>query len=86
MSEIAKPVDPTPAPAAVGGTYSTSIPSTTPATTATGATPAADTITSATETTPAGSKGTSLETGVAKVEAVPGSEGILGYKGPGLIQ
>ncbi len=86
MSEVAKPVEATPAPAAVGGTDSTPVPSTTPAAAPTGTTPAADPITSASETTPAASKETPLETGAAKVEAIPGSEGILGYKGPGLIQ
>ena len=86
MSEVAKHAEATPAPAAVGGTDSTPIASTTLPAAATSATPATDTITSASETTPAASKETPLDNGAAKVEGVPANEGILGYKGPGLIQ
>jgi hypothetical protein len=86
MSEVAKPVEATPAPTAVGGTDSTPVPSTASAAAATGATPAADTITSTSETAPAASKEIPIDNGAAKVEGVPASEGILGYKGPGLIQ
>lgn len=86
MSEVAKPTEVTPATAAIGGTDSTTMPSTTPAVATTESTPATDTITSASETAPAASKEEIVGNGEGKVEATPGSEGILGYKGPGLIQ
>lgn len=87
MSEVAKLVEPTPAPAAVGGTHSTQSP-TTPAAVpiSTGSNPGADAITSVSETAPAASTEETVDKGENKVEASPAGEGILGYKGPGLIQ
>ncbi len=87
MSEVAKPTEATPAPAAIGGADSAPLPSTTPAAAATEPTPTTtDTITSASETAPTAPKEETVEQGEAKVEATPASEAILGYKGPGLIQ
>jgi hypothetical protein len=86
MSEMAKPVEATPAPAAVGGTDSTPVPSPTPAAATTNSTPATDAITSSSETAPVAPKDETVEKGAAKVEVTPAGEGILGYKGPGLIQ
>jgi hypothetical protein len=86
MSEVAKPAEATPPAPAVAGTDSTPVPSTAPAPATSESTPATDTITSAGETPPAEAKEETVKDGEAKVEATPASEGILGYKGPRLIQ
>jgi hypothetical protein len=86
MSEIAKPVEATPAPAAIGGTDSTPVPSTTPAAATTDSAPATDAITPSSQTAPVAPKDETVEKGAAKVEGPPAGEGILGYKKPGLIQ
>ena len=86
MSEVAKPVETAPATAVVGGTDSTSVPSTTPAAATSEPTPATNTITSAGETAPAAPRTETVDKGEAKEARTPVSEGILGYKGPGLIQ
>ena len=86
MSEVAKPLEATGAPTAVGGTDTNPVPSTAPVTATSEASPAVDTITSASESAPVASKPETVEKSEAKVEAVPATEGVLGYKGPGLIQ
>ncbi len=86
---MAAPAAPTVMPAtsgAVGGIDSTPVPSTAPAATTTESTPATDTITSASDTAAAATKDEIAGKGDAKVEDSPTTEGVLGYKGPGLIQ
>lgn len=86
MSEVTKPFETTPGPAVVGGTDSTPLPSTTPAVTNTESTPATGNVNSPTETATAEVNAETTGTGEAKVEVTHADEGILGYKGPGLIQ
>ncbi len=73
---------------AVGGIDSTPVPPTAPAGTTTESTPATDTITSASDTAAAATatKDEIVGKGEANVEGSPATEGVLGYKGPGLIQ
>ncbi|KAF7508708.1 hypothetical protein GJ744_008955 [Endocarpon pusillum] len=70
----------------VGGTDSTPVPSTAPAAVTTEPTPATDTITPASDTAAAATQDETAGKGEARLEGGSASEGILGYKGPGLIQ
>lgn len=84
MSEVAKPVEATPNPAAVAGTDSTLLPSNTPHVAGNETSPRTDTILSAL-TNPTGTAEI-VDKDETKVEATSASESILGYKGPGLLQ
>ena len=86
---MAAPASPTvmpPTTGAVGGTDSTPVPSTAPAAATTEPNPATDTITSASDTAAAATQDDTVGKAEARLEGSPASEGILGYKGPGLIQ
>ncbi|ERF73484.1 hypothetical protein EPUS_04107 [Endocarpon pusillum Z07020] len=86
MAAPALPTVMPPTTGAVGGTDSTPVPSTAPAAATTEPNPATDTITSVSDTAAAATQDETAGKGEAKLEGGPASEGILGYKGPGLIQ
>lgn len=86
MAAPAPPTVMSPTTGPVGGTDSAPVPSTAPAATTTESTPATDTITPASDTAAAATQKETVGKGEAKVEGSPATEGVLGYKGPGLIQ